>query len=55
MTLIASRSFIGAVALRHFFKADDAIKDAARLDPFLKDIRQKLLDVGADRGRAAAR
>ena len=42
------------VALRHFLKADDAVEDAARLDPFLKDIRQKLLDVGADRGRAAA-
>src|SRR4051794_31171449 len=42
------------VAVGHAVEADDAVEDAAGLDPAFENVRQQLLDVGADRGGAAA-
>jgi hypothetical protein len=44
-----------AIAVGHAVKTDDAIEDAAGVDPPFEDVRQELVDVGADRRRAAAR
>jgi hypothetical protein len=35
-------------------EAHDAVEDPSRLDPALEDVRQKLIDVRADRGGSAA-
>src|SRR6266536_2100373 len=42
------------VAVRHLVEAHDPVEDPAGLDPAIKDVGQKLLDVGADRGGSAA-
>src|SRR5438046_2980602 len=42
------------VAVRYLVEADDPVEDAARLDPAFEDVWEKLLDVRADRGGAAA-
>src|SRR5438128_1156630 len=43
-----------AVAVRYVVEAHDPIEDAARFDPALEDVWQKLLDVRAGRGGSAA-
>jgi hypothetical protein len=42
-----------AVAVGHLVEAHDPVEDSAGLDPAFEDVRQKLLDVRADRGGPA--
>src|SRR5436853_6565068 len=42
------------VAVGYAVEVDDEIEDLARLDPYLEDVGQQFIDVGADRCGTAA-
>ena len=44
----------GAIAVRGAVEVDGVVEDATRLDLSVEDVRQELVDVGADRCRTAA-